>query len=236
MISVCIATYNGGRWILEQLDSIIPQLSPDDEIVISDDGSTDDTIEKIQSLKCPLIRIVEGRSCHSPIYNFENALNHAKGDIIFLADQDDRWVDHKVEVMLKGLESYDCVVSDCYVTDSNMNITYPSFFEVNNSHYGRWYNLFFKNGYLGCCMAFNRKVLDRILPFPPHLPMHDIWIANIAAFYYTFGFIPEPLIYYRRHDQTTSVSGSKSNYSLLRRLKFRLNILPPLIAARFRKH
>lgn len=235
MISVCIATYNGAGWILEQLDSIIPQLSEGDEIVVSDDGSTDDTLARIRSLNNPLIRIVDGPVSRSPIYNFENALRHAKGDIIFLADQDDRWVDNKVEVMLKALEKYDCVVSDCYVTNSKMEITYNSFYAVNKTHRGRLYNLLCKNGYLGCCMAFNRKVLERVLPFPPNLPMHDIWIGNIAAYYFSVCFIPEPLIYYRRHGHTTSVSGSKSTYSLLQKLKFRINVIPPLLAARYRK-
>ena len=91
MISVCIATYNGAATISAQLTSIIPQLSPEDEIIISDDRSSDNTIEVIQTLKCPLIRIIQGPAAGSPIPNFENALKAAKGDYIFLSDQDDKW-------------------------------------------------------------------------------------------------------------------------------------------------
>ena len=126
MISVCIATYNGAATISAQLTSIIPQLSPEDEIIISDDRSSDNTIEVIQTLKCPLIRIIQGPAAGSPIPNFENALKAAKGDYIFLSDQDDKWKPQKVQIMMKALEKADCVLSDCSITDSNFNVTHPS--------------------------------------------------------------------------------------------------------------
>ena len=96
MISVCIATYNGGKTIHTQLASILSQLGENDEVVISDDHSTDNTLDIIRAFNSPIVRIVEGPVKGSPIPNFENALQHSKGDIIFLADQDDKWVENKV--------------------------------------------------------------------------------------------------------------------------------------------
>ena len=96
MISVCIATYNGERFIREQIDSILRQLSSDDEIIVSDDGSTDDTISIINSIDDKRIRIIEGPRKHSPTHNFECAMKEAKGYYIFLADQDDVWKPNKV--------------------------------------------------------------------------------------------------------------------------------------------
>ena len=84
MISVCIATYNGARYIAEQLASILKQLSAEDEVVVSDDGSTDGTIDIVRSLNDRRIRIVDGPRRHSPTLNFERALRNAKGEYIFL--------------------------------------------------------------------------------------------------------------------------------------------------------
>lgn len=94
-----MATYNGAVYIKEQLESILSQISPEDEIVISDDGSTDATLDVIKSIGSPCIRIVQGPRMKSPSKNFEHALAQAKGDIIFLCDQDDVWQPNKVAVM-----------------------------------------------------------------------------------------------------------------------------------------
>ena len=103
MISVCIATYNGEKYIKEQLDSIIPQLGHEDEIVISDDGSSDSTLDIINSINDERIRITVNQGKHGVNSNFNNALLHAKGDFIFLADQDDIWLSGKVAECLKAL-------------------------------------------------------------------------------------------------------------------------------------
>ena len=106
MISVCIATYNGENYIRQQLMSILPQLSEDDEIVVSDDHSSDRTNEVIMSINDPRIHLFTHDATIEPIftidrstYNFANALSHAKGDIIFLCDQDDYWLPEKVKTM-----------------------------------------------------------------------------------------------------------------------------------------
>ena len=107
MISVCIATYNGARYIGEQLASILKQLSAEDEVVVSDDGSTDGTLDIVRSFNDRRIRIVDGPRRHSPTLNFEWALRNAKGEYIFLADQDDVWLPDKLKAatdMLRGYE------------------------------------------------------------------------------------------------------------------------------------
>ena len=112
MISVCIATYNGERYIGEQIKSILNQLNSSDEIIVSDDGSKDKTIDVVKSFDDKRIRIIDGPRKGSPISNFENALKAAKGEYIFTADQDDVWTDDKVRTCMRYLQSYDCVVSD----------------------------------------------------------------------------------------------------------------------------
>ena len=237
MISVCIATYNGKEELRRQLDSIYPQLSVDDEIVISDDNSTDGTRELIKTYidndAClPKVYLIDGPSLHSPIPNFENALKNAKGDYIFLSDQDDQWMPNKVEVMMKALQQSSCVVSDCVVTDGSLNVTAPSFYELNRTRAGWMYNLFVKNGYLSCCMAFRRCVLEKSLPFPKHTPMHDIWIGNIAAMYFDVVFIPEKLIYYRRHGHNATPTGGDSVTNAWQKFTYRWNVIVSLIRRR----
>ena len=229
MISVCIASYNGERFIREQIDSILRQLSSDDEIIVSDDGSTDDTISIINSIDDKRIRIIEGPRKHSPTLNFECAMKEAKGDYIFLADQDDVWKSNKVEVCMKWLQKYDCVVSDAEVTDSNLNTLYPSLYAIMQVRQGRIYNTIWKNGYTGCCMAFRRNVLNASLPFPKNIPMHDIWIGNVAAYKYNMKFIPDKLIMFRRHNETISCNGKGSKYSIWQQMKFRWSIIKNIV-------
>lgn len=171
MITVCIATFNGEKYIREQLNSILFQLSLQDEVIVSDDGSTDNTISIIKSFNDKRIKIIDGVYRHSPTLNFENALKEAKGDYIFLADQDDVWKDDKVKICLKWLQHYDCIISDAEVTDENLKITSPSLYQLMNIKSGRVYNILYKNGYTGCCMAFTKRVKEAALPFPKDIPI-----------------------------------------------------------------
>lgn len=230
MISVCIATYNGADVILTQLQSILPQLSSGDEVIISDDGSKDDTVQKIQSIGDARIRIVQGPCKGSPIPNFENALNEAKGDYIFLSDQDDKWLPGKVDAVMQKLQSgYACVLTDCSVTDENLHVTHPSFFALNGTREGKYYNLLVKNGYVGGCMAMTRELVNRCLPFSQDLPMHDMWIGNVAAFYYKVAFLHQPYSYFRRTGNNASTSGGRSNNSFLKKLKIRWKIIKEIL-------
>ena len=112
MISVCLATYNGERFIQRQLETIIEQLGEDDEIIISDDGSTDDTLRIIEGLHSPLIHVYINNGEHGYTPNFENALRYAHGEYIFLSDQDDVWLPRKLEICMNALKTCDFVVSD----------------------------------------------------------------------------------------------------------------------------
>lgn len=229
MISVCIATYNGERYIRQQIESIVCQLNVDDEIIVSDDGSTDGTLDIVKGIGDKRIKIIEGPGRKSPILNFECALKASKGDFIFLSDQDDVWKPDKVEICMKWLKTYHCVVSDAEVTDNRLKPLYPSLYAIMQVRQGRIYNTIWKNGYTGCCMAFRRDVVEASLPFPKDIPMHDIWIGNVAAYKYNVIFIPDRLIYFRRHENTISCNGKGSKFTIWQQMKFRLNIIKNII-------
>jgi glycosyltransferase involved in cell wall biosynthesis len=222
MISVCIPTHNGSKYIIQQLDSILFQLNEKDEIIVSDDSSEDNTCKLIENLNDKRIIIFKENKFSNYILNYENAINHAKGNHIFLCDQDDVWLPNKVDVMCRALNKYDLVVSDCFVTDSNLTILNDSYYLLRNAVRNKFLALALRSPYLGCCMAFNRKILNKALPFPNHINSHDIWLGNIAAFYYSVKFVNEKLIYYRRHSGNTSIMAGTSNLSLYLRLKDRL--------------
>ncbi|MEA2020071.1 MAG: glycosyltransferase family 2 protein [Campylobacterota bacterium] len=232
-ISVCIATYNGERYIKEQLDSILDQLEVNDEVVISDDSSTDNTIEIIKSYNDIKIRLFENQKFKSPIYNFENALKQANGDIIILSDQDDIWKPNKIETIKMYMKEYDLVLSDADIIDENGKSLNESFYKLNGSKSGLVKNIV-KNSYLGCTMAFNRKILGKSLPFPKDIPMHDWWIGLIAEMYGKTYFIEDRLISYRRHGNNASPTGEKSIYTFKQKIVFRLVIIKNLIWRHFR--
>ena len=229
MISVCMATYNGARFIKEQIDSILPQLAPDDELIISDDGSTDGTVDIIESYSDERIRLLKGNAFHSPIYNLENAMKTAHGDYIFLSDQDDEWAKDKVSVCMEHLKSCDLLVHNAEVVDGDGNRIAESFFRLNHTRNGRLHNLL-KNGYIGCCMCFTKRLLESFLPLPRGLPMHDIYIGNYAAFNeYKIRFIDDRLIRYRRHGANASLTVDKSRRQISARLMDRYIIIKILL-------
>jgi glycosyltransferase involved in cell wall biosynthesis len=228
MISVCLASYNGELYIKEQIDSILPQLSDKDEIVISDDSSSDSTVKILMSYEDARIKIHKNHTTKSPVFNFENALKHAKGDYIFLCDQDDIWLPNKVRTTIPFFDKYDLIVSDCKVVDERLDVLENSFFDSLKSGEGFWKN-FTKNTYLGCCMAFKKEILDYALPFPSKIAMHDIWIGLLAELSGNPFFLKEQLILYRRHNNNVSFGGGKSKNSLLFRIKYRILLLIDLM-------
>jgi glycosyltransferase involved in cell wall biosynthesis len=202
-VSVCMATYNGEKYIFTQTKSIIDQLSNHDELVVSDDGSTDKTIAVLQSFNDSRIKIVYNNGNKGPIGNFQNALTHSKGEYIFLADQDDVWFHNKIETMVSLLNKYDVITCDCAIVDDNLNILKDSYFKHAHSGPGFFKNLK-HNTYMGNSMAFKRKLMPVILPFPPNIPNHDLWIGVVADLFYKPYFIPQVLGMHRRHNSNAS--------------------------------
>ncbi|ADV44544.1 glycosyltransferase [Bacteroides helcogenes] len=223
MISVCMATYNGEAFLREQIDSILLQLSEEDELVISDDNSTDSTADIIKSYHDKKIRFLVNKRKKGVTHNFENALIHSKGDVILLADQDDVWLPNKIEELTQFLTKgdYDVVTCNCALTDINLNITQDEYY-VQKSPLDKsvWGN-FVKDLWLGSCMAFKRKVLLATLPFPSKMAAHDLWIALFSQIHFKCGYYPKVLQLYRRHEHTVSFAGAKSTNSLWYKINYR---------------
>jgi glycosyltransferase involved in cell wall biosynthesis len=231
MVSICMAVRNGALFIQEQIDSILPQLALNDELIVSNDHSDDSTLEIIKAYHDSRIKIINNKGS-GVINNFENALLHAAGDHIFLADQDDIWHSHKVHSMCQFLDSYDVVVCDCSIVDINLKPESISFFQINKSKKGLLRNIV-QNSYVGCCMAFKRVVLDKILPFPRNIPMHDIWIGLVAELHYSVFFLPEQLVLHRRHSNNASSTSQRSSQTLLKKVSGRIGLIGNLLRIKY---
>ena len=230
MISVCIATYNGEKYIKDQIDSILNQLGSEDEIIISDDGSDDSTIKIVNEFNDKRIKIVHNKLERGYTRNFENAIKNASGDFIFLSDQDDVWMDDKVSETINSLKKCDFVVSDALFVDKNLEDLKQTFFSIRGGSKGFLKNLY-KSQYLGACVAFKKEILVKLLPFPQKVELcpHDLWVSLISEFYFKTTVINKSLIKYRRHGNNVSTGGEASSNSLYLQIKFRLYCLIQVI-------
>lgn len=222
--SIVMATYNGEQYIKEQIDSILINMKENDELIISDDGSKDKTKQIIAEYqnKDKRIKLIEGP--HKGVkQNFANAIEKANGKYIFLSDQDDIWKKDKIDKVLQVFKTENCVVvtHDAQVINSKLETVIPSFFEYRKCGSGFIKNIW-KNTYIGCCMAFDSKIKDKILPIPNNIEMHDQWIGLIGEKNGKSIFYKEKLIEYRRHDANVS---QMKHYGLAKMIKNRIVFL-----------
>lgn len=223
MISVAMASYNGEKHIKKQISSILSNLSEIDELVISDDGSTDKTIEIIESFNDKRIRLIYGAR-KGVNQNFANAISNCKGDYIFLSDQDDIWYSNKVDSVMKIFnKNKNCVLvqHNAKVVDENGNILINSFAKHRKVRAGFLKN-WMRNSYHGCCMAFKKDLVINILPMPQKGCFHDQWIGLIANLKGNTIFCDTILMEYKRFENNAS---SFTHYPFIKQLKNRIIIM-----------
>lgn len=223
-VSVCLASFNGIEFINEQVFSILSQLGDDDELIISDNGSTDGTLEFLQHLSDPRVVLVvcSRRGVNA---NFENAMLLARGQYIFLSDQDDIWLPGRLDkALFQLLRGFDLVAVGMRVIDSGgrlqKQVLYPKGGLISN---------LIKNTYSGCALALSRKLLEQALPLPSRTPMHDWWIALIALSRGTVYVVPEVLVLYRRHGANASATNEGSGNRLTKKVSYRLIVVVDLL-------
>lgn len=203
-ISIAMATWNGARYLEEQLDSFARQTRLPDELVVRDDQSEDETLailDRFRSTAPFEVSIYQNQKRLGYARNFEAAMRDCTGHLIFLSDQDDVWFTNKLERMESAASHSSAVVlmNDAVLTDSNLN-------EAGLSKLGqlrsakRAENEFV----MGCCIAVRKSFLDLILPMEESYPAHDDWIVQIARGAGRLEVVEEPMQYYRRHGSNES--------------------------------
>ena len=221
-ISVAMAVYNGGKYLREQLDSILKQLDEMDELIISYNDSTDDTLKILEEYvyKYEIIKVYHWEE-KGVISNFENAITHCTNAYIFLSDQDDVWADDKVKKVMDAFNSDKTILTvmhNCEYVDDNLNPLGKDLFSDRNVKLGFWKNLFI-NGYQGSCMAFKKDLVPFITPMPKTVAMHDQWIGIQCEKHGKVVFINDKLIRYRRHSNNVS---ELKHHSLFKMIKNRI--------------
>jgi glycosyltransferase involved in cell wall biosynthesis len=230
MISVLLPTYNGEKFLREQIDSILLCLSDHDELLVRDDNSSDKTKGILTSYSDSRIKLLLSNENIGLVKSIDNLLSLAKGDFIFLSDQDDIWLPNRISSVMPYFQNYDIVVSDCIVVDSSLRTIKKSYFDQINPRTGLFFNLI-RCRYLGCCMGFKRAVLEAVTTFPEKVPSHDLWIGIISNLIgYSTCFLSEPAIFYRRHTGALSVTFSNKQRALHRRFIDRVSLFISLIA------
>ncbi len=226
-LSVCMAAHNGANFIEEQIASILPQLTKNDEFIIVDDASQDNTISIIEGFRDERIRMVRNERNRGIVQSFGRALEEAQGEVIFLADQDDVWRADKVEKFLEMFKAHPdltVAMSDLVIIDAAGNVTSEPKFGSKEFHRGLFRTLL-RNQYQGSAMALRRSILGYCLPFPSDIPIHDVWIGLVNRFVGKAGFISEPLLFYRRHGKNDS---PETHAPLLQMIRWRWALMKNL--------
>jgi glycosyltransferase involved in cell wall biosynthesis len=216
-ISIAMATFNGSKYLQQQLDSFVTQKRQPDELVVCDDCSTDNTLELLQKFQicAPFqVRIYRNETNQGYINSFEKALSFCNGSIIFISDQDDVWLEEKINIVESiFIDSPEVmvIINDSFVSDEYCEKRLYS--KLSNVKF----NKLSEDAYIaGCATAVRSKFLSLVLPFPqPPICSHDLWINRLAILAGVRVVLARPLQLYRRHDNNVTINSIGANKRVL---------------------
>ena len=183
---MCLALYNGEEFIIDQVESILDELTENDELVIVDDYSTDNSYNFIKNISDSRINLTKNSQNLGINRTFQNAIKASSGDYIFLSDQDDIWIKGRVKTMIHALKKSNALL---LVSNYKTLVNNKENFRKSKIKEGGSKNIltnlnriFFRNSgsYLGCVMLFKKEFVSFIIPFPNYIESHDLWIAMSA--------------------------------------------------------
>lgn len=218
-VSVCMATYNGARYVEEQLRSILSELGPDDEVLVVDDASRDETADIVDALGDSRIRLFRESRNEGYVRTFEKAMTRALGDVVMLADQDDVWTAGRRRALADAAMRSGVAASNIVLLGSDAPLRSPITrrpwrLRSDQSSHALRNEMRILAGvipYFGCAMAVRRDMLHRVLPFPTFLTeSHDLWIATAANDARAMEHIEEVTVQRRVHGENASSSRPRS--------------------------
>lgn len=220
MVSIAMATYNGEKYLHEQIDSILRQTFNNIEIVICDDCSTDNTWDILQQYagKDSRFHVYRNDQNLGFIKNFEKAISLCSGEYIALSDQDDIWMDNHIELLLNGIGDKVLSCGNALLVDENgksLDLSYKEMELLDSLPDDDFQKLksmlFFRSPYQGASMLFKRELAKYALPFPQEVSYHDRWLAMVACVSGGISYIDNIVLYYRRtHDNVTEFKKHRS--------------------------
>lgn len=214
-----MATYRGTRFVGEQIASILKELGPDDELVVVDDASPDETADVIAKIADPRIRLVRSPSNKGYVRTFEEAVRLSKGKFVFLSDQDDVWIQGRLEKMLEALDTHKVVASNFDVLGGGPRPWIPPLRSSDSRrHLANLFAILIGyRAYYGCAMAFRRDAIPLFTPIPGYVrESHDLWLAicgNVAG---SIAHLDDATVYRRLHDENQTPAGWRSLSKIIR--------------------
>jgi len=233
MVTILMATYNGERYLREQIESVLQQTYRDWELIIQDDCSSDGTVmialkyvkqnpDKIKFMK----REFPSGSAKN---NFFSMLKLAKSEYVMTCDQDDVWLPTKVEVSMNEMHKLEAeqgsnrpllVHTDLKVVDDNLSVIAESMFKRQDldNRRDKLNNILVQNIVTGCTTVVNRALLDMVYESPKEAMMHDWWFALIACSFGKIGFVDQSTVLYRQHEsnEVGAIDARSLRYNLKR--------------------
>ena len=212
-VSVALCTYNGADYLAAQLNSVLRQTRPADEIVIVDDCSTDETVAIIKAYaqKTDAIKFFVNERNLGYIRNFSNAISATTGDFVALADQDDVWTEDHIEKLLDNIGDKAVCVGDAQMMDADGQATEKTFREIKRNYYipdsdvAKTYRIVYNlNPYQGASMLIDRRWAEKFLPIPDGAGYHDTFFAGCACLTQGLSVIPDIINNYRMHEGQVS--------------------------------
>lgn len=211
MISIAMATYNGERFLREQIESILAQTVTDFELVICDDCSSDSTVQILQEYekKDNRIHLICNEQNLGFKRNFEKAISLCRGDYIALSDQDDIWLDIHLEVLMNNLMDSSLVCGSVELIDAEGKHTVNHKLEnryISSKVEEQFRQLLHLNFIQGCACLFSRDLVLKLLPIPNNQKYHDNWIGLVAiSEWKSIKHIDDTVLFYRRHESSFTV-------------------------------
>ncbi|MDN3691669.1 glycosyltransferase [Chryseobacterium tructae] len=237
-VSICMAVYNGEKYIQGQLISILDQLNEGDEIIVVNDFSKDNTVDIIKSFQHPQIKIFENEKNMGHVKSFERAIALSQNEFIFLSDQDDLWMPNKIKFFKEYLDKNNVqLVSSSFICfDNDYNINNDKIYKLDknasNKYFENIVRIFLGNiPYFGCAMGFRRDFLKVILPFPDYIEAHDLWIGMASNIIKSNLHIEENSILHRIHN----ANATTSKRSIVKKINSRYIFLKSYIELNKRK-
>lgn len=231
-VSICMATYNGRRYLRQQLDSILPQMRDRDELIVLDDASKDDTVAIVQGYGDARIHVHQNKVNLGHVQTFSKVLGLASQPYLLMADQDDIWADGRLDRMREALAQPGIwlVSGNSKFIDAGGGEVIPIHPDLDPAdsvrHCVNILRIFTgKTFYDGCTMAFRKELAPLVLPIPAYVESHDLWIAMAANLVRANLHLADVTLYRRIHGGNASVGKRPLVQKLWSRVVFFRSVL-----------
>ena len=224
-ITVVLPCYNGAKYIADQINSILYSLNDFDELIVADDNSSDETVAIVEAFADKRLKLIRRQKNIGLLPSINELIDLASGDYIAFSDQDDVWMENRLSAVRQLQTAYDIIVSDCIVTNENLECINPSYFNLIGFNL-KWTSNLFRCRFLGSSMVISKSFANELFPLSLSLPAHD-WAISMGGLIKkkNIKVIETPLIMYRRHSGSVSSLLNGRKRSIYDRLSDRFIML-----------